>query len=502
MRFSTFRERYPVPLSELLVAPVLFRDAFPFLLGTPPVSAPLLRDLARAAGHSETAIRTAMSRLRASGLVEVRVPPDGGEPRYHRGALTRSLQEIVAGQLERPDGFTLVVFAFATENTRERQVVREALRLHGFQRLAQNTYIGGCIDTTALESTFRHEGIEDNVFVFRTRGDLPPNVEERLITLFDLRARARVLRALRSDLTALLEDPRLDDAEHTQRLLYAGAGALPHHVRRGAAAARERAPGGVPARRRRHPAAAPRRGARSGLCPLLQQLRAQFGGPAAQNEGLLMTERVVIIGAGVAGMAAAIHARESGFQVDLFERHSVPGGLCTSWRIDGFLFDGCVEFFMGSGASSPFHALWREVGVLPRSFVDRQVYAETLFPDGGRVLLHADPDRLEKHFDEISPVDRDTTRHLVELVRLMRRARYRVDRAAELLSFVERTRAFLDLLPTLRLWRDGFATLDPRVRREVPEPRAARRDHPRDPRGSAAPLLGADPRRPRERRGG
>jgi DNA-binding transcriptional regulator PaaX len=222
MRFSTFRERYPVPLSELLVAPVLFRDAFPFLLGTPPVSAPLLRDLARAAGHSETAIRTAMSRLRASGLVEVRVPPDGGEPRYHRGALTRSLQEIVAGQLERPDGFTLVVFAFATENTRERQVVREALRLHGFQRLAQNTYIGGCIDTTALESTFRHEGIEDNVFVFRTRGDLPPNVEERLITLFDLRARARVLRALRSDLTALLEDPRLDDAEHTQRLLYAG----------------------------------------------------------------------------------------------------------------------------------------------------------------------------------------------------------------------------------------------------------------------------------------
>jgi phytoene desaturase len=171
-----------------------------------------------------------------------------------------------------------------------------------------------------------------------------------------------------------------------------------------------------------------------------------------------MTERVAIIGAGVAGMAAAIHARESGFQVDLFERHSVPGGLCTSWRIDGFLFDGCVEFFMGSGASSPFHALWREVGVVPRAFVDRQVYSETLFPDGRRVLLHADPDRLEKHFDEISPEDRETTRHLVELVRLMRRARYRVDRAAELLSFVERTRAFLDLLPTLRLWRDGFAT--------------------------------------------
>lgn len=166
---------------------------------------------------------------------------------------------------------------------------------------------------------------------------------------------------------------------------------------------------------------------------------------------------VAIIGAGVAGMAAAIHARESGFQVDLFERHSLPGGLCTSWRVDGFLFDGCVEFFMGSGASSPFHALWHEVGVLPRPFVDRAVYAETRLPDGRAVLLHADPDRLQAHFDEVSPEDRETTRHLVALVRLMRRARYRVDRAAELLSFVERARAFLDLLPTMRLWRDGFA---------------------------------------------
>lgn len=221
MRFSTFRERYPAPLSELLFAPILFRSAFPFLLGAPAVSAPLLRDVARGAGHSEAAIRTALSRLRASGLVELRVPPGGGEPRFHRGEFTRSLQETVAGQLKRPDGFTLVVFAFATENARERQVVREALRLHGFQRLAQNTYIGGSVDTSALESTFRHEGIEDNVFVFQTRGDLPPNVQERLVTLFDLRARARVLRALRADLVAFLDDARLDDAEQTQRLLYA-----------------------------------------------------------------------------------------------------------------------------------------------------------------------------------------------------------------------------------------------------------------------------------------
>lgn len=220
MRFTTFRERHPVPLSDLLVAPVLVREAFPFLLGVPAVSAPLLRDLARAAGHTDTAIRTAMSRLRSSGVLEVRADRDG-EPRYHRGELTRSLQETVSRQLTRPDGFTLVVFTFATENARERHVVREALRLHGFQRLAQNTYLGGAIDTSSLEETFRREGVEDNVFVFRTEGALPANVRERLGALFDLKHRAKVLRQLGADLKELLDDPRLDDTELGRRLLYA-----------------------------------------------------------------------------------------------------------------------------------------------------------------------------------------------------------------------------------------------------------------------------------------
>lgn len=168
--------------------------------------------------------------------------------------------------------------------------------------------------------------------------------------------------------------------------------------------------------------------------------------------------RVAIVGAGVAGLAAAIHARASGFEVDVYERHTVPGGLCTSWRIDGFLFDGCVEFFMGSGAASPFHALWREVGVLPRAFVDRDVYAELQLPGGRRVLLPAAPDRLVAHFDEISPEDRGQTRHFAELVRMMRSARYRVDLASELYSPWDHVRALFDAVPVFRLWREGFAT--------------------------------------------
>jgi phytoene dehydrogenase-like protein len=89
--------------------------------------------------------------------------------------------------------------------------------------------------------------------------------------------------------------------------------------------------------------------------------------------------------------------------------------------------------------------------------VDRDIYSETLLPDGRKVFLYADPDKLEAHFNAISPTDRPLTRRLCHLVRLMRKARFRVDRATELLSFSERVRATLNVLPTLPLWRDGFA---------------------------------------------
>lgn len=169
-------------------------------------------------------------------------------------------------------------------------------------------------------------------------------------------------------------------------------------------------------------------------------------------------KRVVVIGAGVAGMTAAIHARACGFDVDVFERHTVPGGLCTSWRVDGFLFDGCVEFFVGSGPSSPFHRLWREVGVIPRAFVNRDVYAETRLADGQRVLMYAEPNKLQAHFDAISPRDHALTAELCHLVRLMQSAKFRVDRAPELQSLREKFRAMLDLWPSMQLWRDGFAS--------------------------------------------
>jgi DNA-binding transcriptional regulator PaaX len=217
----SFLKKYPVPLRELLLAPIIMRASLPALADAPLVSAAGLRDLSEFAGYQDGAFRTAMSRLRASGLVRTHTDA-AGIVRYEPLGLTQSLRESVVGRPQRPPGYRLVVFSFTADDGRERQVVREALRLHGFQKLAQNAYIAGQVDTTDLEALFAREGLEDHVFFFTCEDDASPGFQRKLTALFDLAARARLLSRFQDDLEAFLGTRGLSDDEFSRRMLYAG----------------------------------------------------------------------------------------------------------------------------------------------------------------------------------------------------------------------------------------------------------------------------------------
>ena len=58
--------------------------------------------------------------------------------------------------------------------------------------------------------------------------------------------------------------------------------------------------------------------------------------------------RLVIIGAGVAGLTAGCYAARNGYRTTILEMGQVPGGLCTSWRRKGYLFDGSVAGLAGT----------------------------------------------------------------------------------------------------------------------------------------------------------
>ena len=46
-------------------------------------------------------------------------------------------------------------------------------------------------------------------------------------------------------------------------------------------------------------------------------------------------ERIAIIGAGIGGLSAAIRLQHAGYQVEIFEKESLPGGKMNQMAVDG-----------------------------------------------------------------------------------------------------------------------------------------------------------------------
>ena len=115
---------------------------------------------------------------------------------------------------------------------------------------------------------------------------------------------------------------------------------------------------------------------------------------------------IVIIGAGVAGLAAGCYAQMNGYRSQIFELHDLPGGLCTAWERKDYIFDGCIHYLLGSAPGQPFHQLWRELGaVQDRPMVSVDEFMRVVDTDGRTLILYVDPDRLEDHLLALAPGD-------------------------------------------------------------------------------------------------
>ncbi len=101
-----------------------------------------------------------------------------------------------------------------------------------------------------------------------------------------------------------------------------------------------------------------------------------------------MARKIVIIGGGIAGLSTGCYGRMNGYDTEIFEMHTIPGGVCTGWQRKGYTFDGCLHFLVGTGPANPLHQVWQEVGAFdPKRVVDHEVFGDIVLPDG-RVLTH------------------------------------------------------------------------------------------------------------------
>ncbi len=157
-----------------------------------------------------------------------------------------------------------------------------------------------------------------------------------------------------------------------------------------------------------------------------------------------MAKKVLVIGAGIAGLAAASYLRRNGFETVIFESQKAPGGLCTSWQRNGFTFDGCIHWLMGSGPSSNLHVLWKELGAGDLAYVEWSTYMTVRLRGGDAFTVYTDPDALEAEMVRLSPEDGEVAYIIAQCIRTVKR--FDLPAAYDALSFGEKL-ALLARLP-------------------------------------------------------
>ncbi len=108
-----------------------------------------------------------------------------------------------------------------------------------------------------------------------------------------------------------------------------------------------------------------------------------------------MAKKIKIIGAGVAGLSAASYLQRNGYDTEIYELHSLPGGLCTAWRKKDYTFDSCIHWLVGSSPSNPIYQSWNEIlDMNSLTFVEMDFFCRIDDEHGNSLTLYSDADQL------------------------------------------------------------------------------------------------------------
>lgn len=161
-----------------------------------------------------------------------------------------------------------------------------------------------------------------------------------------------------------------------------------------------------------------------------------------------MSKKVVIIGAGIAGLAAGCYARMNGYEAEIYEAHTQPGGLCTAWKRNGYTIDGCLHWLTGSNPNYNFYKIWQELGAVQnRQMIDPNVFTRLTGIDGKTFTVFCDVDKLEKHMLELSPEDADNIRLICRLARRFTRFQMPIGKAFELYNIFDIIPLMIKMMP-------------------------------------------------------
>ena len=129
------------------------------------------------------------------------------------------------------------------------------------------------------------------------------------------------------------------------------------------------------------------------------------------------TEKVVVIGGGIAGLSAGIYALLAGFEVEIYEKNRIPGGECIGWNRRGYHIDNCIHWLTGTRKGTELYDVWNKVGAL----TDETEYAPldafyTSTYNGESATLWNDLKKTEDELIKLAPEDSGEIKKFIQYV--------------------------------------------------------------------------------------
>ena len=137
-------------------------------------------------------------------------------------------------------------------------------------------------------------------------------------------------------------------------------------------------------------------------------------------KGEKRNKSVVVVGAGLGGLSAAISLRAEGFDVRIVEKNAKIGGKLNFLEKEGFGFDLGPSIFT---LPQIFHDLFDRAGKKMEDYVEIQSVAphwRNFFEDGLTLDLHEEPDLMKA---ELGKLDGDIEKHWKQLQDFLQYAR-------------------------------------------------------------------------------
>ena len=129
----------------------------------------------------------------------------------------------------------------------------------------------------------------------------------------------------------------------------------------------------------------------------------------------MTSKSMIIIGAGLAGLATGTYAQINGYKTKIFEMQEKPGGVCVSWKRKGYTFDYAVHNVFGITPNSVNNNMWQELGALRglKTFSFKE-FVQVEDPSGKVFTVHTNLNELKKHMEKIAPQDKKLIREFIK----------------------------------------------------------------------------------------